>query len=97
MAARLTRGMPSPHAATLTLTLLRCAALCCSVAGVPRSLLPPTPPQVYQEVVLGFNPATYSSQLEWAPSADGTRVPLTVAHRRDLLRRDGSNVAILHA
>jgi oligopeptidase B len=53
--------------------------------------------QVYQETILGFDPSAYSSQLEWASSADGTRVPITVAYRADLLRGDGSNKAVLHA
>jgi oligopeptidase B len=53
--------------------------------------------QVYQEHILGFDPSAYTSQLHWAVSADGTRVPITLAYKRDLLKRDGTNKAILHA
>jgi oligopeptidase B len=52
---------------------------------------------VYQEHINDFDPSTYTSQLQWAVSADGTRVPLTLAYRRDLLKGDGTNKAILHA
>jgi protease II len=52
---------------------------------------------VYQEAVVGFDPTAYTSQLEWAVSADGVAVPLTVAFKRGLMKGDGSNKAILHA
>jgi len=38
-----------------------------------------------QEPVLGdFDPARYTTSREWAVATDGTRVPLSVVHRRDL-------------
>jgi oligopeptidase B len=38
-----------------------------------------------QEPVLGgFDPATYTTYREWATAEDGTRVPISVAHRRDV-------------
>ena len=38
-----------------------------------------------QEPVLGdFDPARYTSYREWAVAPDGTRIPLSVVHRRDL-------------
>jgi oligopeptidase B len=38
-----------------------------------------------QEPVLGeFDPATYTSYREWATAPDGTRVPVSVVHRRDV-------------
>eukprot|EP00775_Hariotina_reticulata_P005284 gene5284-5519_t len=52
--------------------------------------------QVYQEQVVGWQPGCYMSHLEWAVSYDGTAVPVTLAFRRDLLKGDGSNMAVLH-
>ncbi|GBF89255.1 oligopeptidase B [Raphidocelis subcapitata] len=43
----------------------------------------------------GFDAARYQSRLEWAASHDGVKVPMTVAWRRDRLRRDGGQPAIL--
>jgi len=38
-----------------------------------------------QEPVLGdFDPARYTTSREWAVAPDGTRIPLSVVHRRDL-------------
>ena len=38
-----------------------------------------------QEPVLGgFDPASYVTYREWATGADGTRVPISVVHRRDV-------------
>ena len=38
-----------------------------------------------QEPVLGdFDPARYTTYREWAVAPDGTRVPISVVHRRDL-------------
>lgn len=46
---------------------------------------------------MGFDPAAYASKLEWAISADGVKVPLTVAYKQEVMKGDGSNTAILHA
>jgi hypothetical protein len=53
-------------------------------------------PQVYQESVPGYRPGCYTAKLEWAVSEDGTAVPLTVAYRSDLMKKDGSNKALMH-
>lgn len=45
--------------------------------------------------VPGYDPARYVQRREWAISRDGTRVPLTVAHRADL-QADGSNPGMLY-
>ncbi|MEP6799386.1 MAG: S9 family peptidase [Lapillicoccus sp.] len=56
-----------------------------------------TPPTVYdvdlatggltllkrKEVLGGYDPADYTQRLDWAVAPDGTRVPLSVVHRRD--------------
>jgi oligopeptidase B len=38
-----------------------------------------------QEVPGGYEPERYVTYLDWATSPDGTRVPVSVVHRRDLL------------
>jgi protease II len=52
--------------------------------------------QVYQEEILSYQPGCYTAALEWATSADGTAVPVTLAYKTALMTRDGSNKAILH-
>lgn len=37
-----------------------------------------------QDVLGGFDPAQYVSERIWARAADGTRVPISLVHRRDL-------------
>jgi hypothetical protein len=83
--------------------------LCAGCVHVPGSVSPSRchqPPtsqraapdtQVYEESLPRFNAACYTSHLEWAASADGVQVPITVALRRDTFKADGSNRAILHA
>jgi protease II len=43
---------------------------------------------------VGFNPQDFSCSQEWAVSHDGTKVPMTIMHRKDLVR-DGSRPALL--
>jgi len=43
---------------------------------------------------VGFNPQDFSCTQEWAVSHDGTKVPMTLMHRKDLVR-DGSRPALL--
>ncbi len=38
-----------------------------------------------QPVLGGFDPARYAQLLDWATSADGTRVPVSVVHRADVV------------
>jgi protease II len=52
--------------------------------------------QVYQEVIMGYQPGCYTAKLDWAASADGTAVPVTLAYKTELMTGDGSNKAILH-
>ena len=37
-----------------------------------------------------FDPADYVQRREWAVSPDGTRVPISIVHKRGLVPRDGS-------
>ena len=48
-----------------------------------------------QTVVHGYDPALYESHRIWATSADGTRVPIALVHRRGLVR-DGQNPTMLY-
>src|SRR5690606_36576654 len=51
-----------------------------------------------REPVLGdFSPELYATELLWAPARDGTRVPVSVAYRRDRFRRDGSAPLLQYA
>jgi oligopeptidase B len=46
--------------------------------------------------VLGnYDAADYVAEREWAPAADGTRIPLSVVRRADLAR-DGSNPGLIY-
>lgn len=44
-----------------------------------------------QEVLGGFRPEEYKSERLWAEARDGTKVPVTVAYRRDLDLKSGRN------
>jgi oligopeptidase B len=49
-----------------------------------------------QEVLGGFDPADYVTLREWATADDGTRVPISIVHRRGV-ERDGTNLTLLYA
>lgn len=51
---------------------------------------------VYRQPELKFNPADYESQQVFYTSKDGTRVPMTIVHRRGL-KLDGNNPTVLYA
>jgi prolyl oligopeptidase len=44
---------------------------------------------------LTFDPANYTTERLFAPSKDGTRVPLFITHKKDL-KKDGSNPTMLY-
>ncbi len=46
-------------------------------------------------VLGGYNPADYVATREWATADDGTKVPLSVLRRADLVR-DGSNSGVVY-
>ncbi len=48
-----------------------------------------------QEVLGGFDPANYAQARILATAADGTQVPISVLHRKDI-KRDGSNPTLLY-
>jgi oligopeptidase B len=50
---------------------------------------------VKSEDVAGFDPGQYVVERLWATAADGTHVPISLAHRKGMAR-DGSNPALLY-
>jgi oligopeptidase B len=48
-----------------------------------------------QQVVRGHDPAEYVQRREWATSPDGTRVPISLVHRRGV-EADGTAPGLLH-
>jgi oligopeptidase B len=48
-----------------------------------------------QPVLGGFDPDEYETAREWATAPDGTKIPISVVHRRGLAR-DGSAPALLY-
>ncbi|HEX6851074.1 MAG TPA: S9 family peptidase [Candidatus Polarisedimenticolaceae bacterium] len=71
---------------------------------------PITPPTVYEQdlrtgemrilkrqpVLGGYDPARYAVERVWAEAPDGVKVPVSIAYRKDLFRRDGSNPGFLY-
>ncbi|HVC69765.1 MAG TPA: S9 family peptidase [Acidimicrobiales bacterium] len=48
-----------------------------------------------QPVLGGYDPAAYATERLWATAPDGTRIPISVVHRRDT-PRDGSAPCLLY-
>ncbi|XP_031493939.1 uncharacterized protein LOC116260019 [Nymphaea colorata] len=69
-----------------------------------------TPPSVYDhdmdsrvtvlkkvEAVLGgFNSSNYVTERKWAVASDGTRVPISIVYRKDLVKLDGTDPLLLY-
>ena len=49
-----------------------------------------------QQPVIGYDPSKYETQRLWATARDGTRVPVTVVHRKDF-KRDGTAALLQYA
>ncbi len=50
---------------------------------------------VKRQPVAGYEPSQYTTERLWATAADGSKVPISVVHRRDL-RREGGNPLLLY-
>ncbi len=48
-----------------------------------------------EEVLGGYDPAKYATERQWATARDGTRVPLSLAYRKDV-KRDGTAPLLLY-
>ncbi|KAF6261715.1 prolyl oligopeptidase [Scenedesmus sp. NREL 46B-D3] len=69
-----------------------------------------TPPSVYdqhmetgkralkkvQPILGGFNKEEYVTQRLWTKASDGTEVPISLAYRKDMAKRDGTDPLLLH-
>ncbi|XP_021609961.1 protease 2 isoform X2 [Manihot esculenta] len=47
-------------------------------------------------VMGGFDSSNYVTERKWATASDGTRIPLSIVYRRDLVKLDGSHPLLLH-
>jgi oligopeptidase B len=48
-------------------------------------------------VLGGFDPSRYRVELTQATASDGVKVPIWMVYRKDLMKKDGSNPALLYA
>jgi oligopeptidase B len=60
------------------------------VSAYDYDVLTRTAHLVKRQPVAGYDPARYATERLWAPAPDGTRVPISVVYRRDLLRTEGN-------
>jgi oligopeptidase B len=49
-----------------------------------------------QEVVGGYDPANYETERLWATADDGTKVPMSIVHKKGI-KKDGNNNTLLYA
>ena len=49
-----------------------------------------------QQPVLGYRPEEYATERIFATAPDGKKIPIALVYRRGLLKRDGSNPALLY-
>jgi len=52
---------------------------------------------VKKDKIEGYDSSLYEAKQLWATSKDGTKVPLSLVYRKDLLKLDGSNPAHIYA
>ena len=48
------------------------------------------------QVLGGFDPEHYFTDRLWAPSLDGTLIPISIVYRKDLVKLDGSDPLLLY-
>ena len=48
-------------------------------------------------VLGGFDAANYRTERVWATAEDGTKVPISLVYRPDMVRKDGSDNLLLYA
>ena len=48
-------------------------------------------------VLGGFDSKNYKSEREWASAEDGTKVPISIVYRKDVVKLDGSDPMLLDA
>ncbi|KAG4918573.1 hypothetical protein JHK85_056854 [Glycine max] len=47
-------------------------------------------------VLGGFDATRYVTERQWAPSSDGTLIPISIVYRKDLVKLDGSDPLLLY-
>lgn len=52
--------------------------------------------QKEQEVIGGYDKSKYETKRIWATADDGTKVPMSIVYRKDLLRDNGPNPTLLY-
>lgn len=50
----------------------------------------------FSQVLGGFDTNKYVTERKWATALDGTKVPLSIAYRKDLVKLDGSDPLLLY-
>ena len=45
----------------------------------------------------GFDKANYKTERLWATAEDGTKVPISLVYRPDMVRKDGTDNLLLYA
>ena len=50
-----------------------------------------------QKVGGGYNQTLYETHRLWATASDGSKIPVTIAYRKDKMKKDGSNPLLLYA
>jgi len=50
-----------------------------------------------QQKVNGYNPDLYATKRIWITAQDGTKVPVSIAYRKDKFKQDGKNPLFLYA
>ena len=48
-------------------------------------------------VLGGFDKANYRTERLWASAEDGTRIPISLVYRPDMVQRHGDNPCLLYA
>lgn len=48
-------------------------------------------------VLGGFDQSNYKTERLWATAEDGTRVPISLVYRPDMVQKDGNNPCLLYA
>lgn len=44
----------------------------------------------------GFDTSKYVTERKWATATDGTKVPISIVYRKDLVKLDGSDPLLLY-
>lgn len=44
----------------------------------------------------GFDSGNYLTERQWVTAADGTRVPISIVYRKDIVKLDGSDPLLLY-